>query len=134
MITYVLLIKLEKDRRITVGELGEISFRKGCYAYVGSARRNMGKRLERHQRREKKLHWHIDYLLKESRITRIFVSDGEECEIARALAPVLESVPRFGCSDCSCGSHLFYSGDPMEVELCLGALGGMFLTRWKDGG
>lgn len=36
---------------------------KGCYLYIGSANiRNPLKRIERHFKKYKKLHWHIDYL------------------------------------------------------------------------
>ena len=30
-----------------------------------------------------------------------------ECEIAKKVAERGESVPRFGCSDCGCTSHLY---------------------------
>ncbi|OYV11184.1 MAG: hypothetical protein CG445_1163 [Methanosaeta sp. ASM2] len=38
-----------------------------------------------------------------------------ECRIARAIGERLVSVPRFGCSDCRCASHLHYS--EMEEEM-----------------
>ncbi|MDY6986268.1 MAG: GIY-YIG nuclease family protein [Candidatus Thermoplasmatota archaeon] len=118
MITYVLLIELQRTKEIEVGKLGVLRFKKGYYAYVGSAKRNMRQRLERHMREEKKLHWHIDYLLRESEIEEIFLSEKEECEVAKAFSPFY-SVPGFGCSDCSCGSHLFYSEDLRGLEAVL---------------
>jgi len=78
----------------------------------------MKKRLERHLRKEKKLHWHIDYLLRESEIEEIFLSEREECEVAKAFLP-FGYVPGFGCSDCLCRSHLFYSEDLGELEAVL---------------
>jgi Uri superfamily endonuclease len=32
----------------------------------------------------------------------------EECHIAHAFEQTLRSMPRFGCSDCACASHLFF--------------------------
>lgn len=29
--------------------------------YVGSAKANLTKRIERHKRKRKKMHWHLDY-------------------------------------------------------------------------
>jgi len=78
----------------------------------------MKKRLERHLRKEKKLHWHIDYLLRESEIEEIFLSEREECEVAKAFL-LFDSIPGFGCSDCSCRSHLFYSEDLWRLETVL---------------
>jgi sugar fermentation stimulation protein A len=41
--------------------------------------------------------------------------DDLECELASAMGNISEwSVPGFGCSDCSCPSHLFgFTTDPM---------------------
>jgi sugar fermentation stimulation protein A len=41
-----------------------------------------------------------------------------ECELNEMLADVAEhSVPGFGCSDCSCSSHLHYFRDDPASEL-----------------
>ena len=58
---YVLIIHLSQERDIVVGKLGELSFKKGYYAYVGSALGGLEGRIKRHFRKEKKAHWHIDY-------------------------------------------------------------------------
>ena len=70
-------------------------------------------RINRHLSDEKKLHWHIDYLLKnessEIRDVLYNISDKKiECDLAAIIAENGEGVPKFGCSDCNCNSHLIY--------------------------
>ncbi len=62
---YFLLIKLAISKEIVIGKLGSMQFRKGYYIYVGSAMGNGGlrARVGRHLSGQKKMHWHIDYLL-----------------------------------------------------------------------
>ncbi len=108
--SYVLTIRLDKDTEIRVGKMGSINFTKGFYHYVGSALNGIEKRVERHMRNGKKLHWHIDYLLEKARVTDVLMIEGEkrlECEISAKLSEKMESVKGFGCSDCRCESHLF---------------------------
>ena len=107
---YALLIKMER-RKIKIGALGNMEFKSGYYVYIGSAQRNMGKRIERHFRREKKLKWHIDYLLEYGEIIDfITVNLGKEWEekIAKKLEKEFEFIPKFGSSDSHAKSHLFY--------------------------
>jgi len=109
--SYVLLIRIDKDSSIDIGKIGKIDFKKGVYVYVGSAMNNIKHRIERHLKKEKKLHWHIDYLLEKSRIVNTYYRESnirEECKIANVLNQHLSFIPNFGCSDCSCKSHLFY--------------------------
>ena len=40
-----------------------MSFKKGCYGYMGSALNGLEQRVRRHLSTQKKLHWHVDYLL-----------------------------------------------------------------------
>jgi Uri superfamily endonuclease len=63
MATYCLITQLNKNSTIKVGKLGEIDFKKGYYVYVGSALNSIDSRVWRHLSKEKKLFWHIDYLL-----------------------------------------------------------------------
>lgn len=114
--TYVLLIRLEKDTDISIGSLNNISFRKGYYAYVGSGQGSLEKRVERHFSKEKKRNWHIDYLLENAEITEAlyFESGKEECRLADAMAKKFEGIRGFGCSDCKCPAHLFYSEKGMR--------------------
>lgn len=112
--SYVLLVRLAGKKRIGIGKLGEIEFGPGYYAYVGSAMNGLDKRVSRHLGSRKKLFWHIDYLLQYADVVEVFqVASPErlECRIARKLAENYHPIPGFGCSDCRCGSHFFYSCD-----------------------
>ena len=60
---YQLKIKIKQNITQTIGALGECSFPKGDYIYTGSAMKNLKSRIARHRRKDKKLRWHIDYLL-----------------------------------------------------------------------
>lgn len=123
--TYCLLINLENDSQIKVGKLGELDFKKGGYVYVGSALNSLEGRIKRHLSSDKKLHWHVDYLLthEDSKIMDVIytVNDSRvECEVAHIIAEKGVGVDHFGCSDCKCDSHLFYFEklDNLE-EYCL---------------
>jgi Uri superfamily endonuclease len=110
--TYVLVISLPTPQRIVVGRLGEIGFNAGWYAYVGSAMAGFKSRLPRYSKKIEKPHWHIDFLLRVASLRRIVIypaSERLECQIAGVLSKRFESVAGFGCSDCKCQSHLFYS-------------------------
>lgn len=114
--TYALLLRLEKPEDIVVGRLGKFAFPAGYYLYVGSALGPGGlqARLARHLRAEKRLHWHIDYLIQRTQLIEIWSIASRkrlECilaEIARNLPGAQAPVPRFGSSDCRCPSHLIY--------------------------
>ena len=123
---YILILNLKKAKKIHIGRLGEKKFPKGYYCYVGSARKNLTKRIERHKRTRKNLHWHIDYLRNSTEFIAalpVRSSDRLECEIADALSHIATlPVPGFGSSDCSCSSHLFRMeesplGSPKFIEL-----------------
>lgn len=112
--SYVLLIKLPEEQTVTVGSLGDVYFPCGFYAYVGSAMGGIKSRLGYHLKRDKKRHWHIDYLLERATIVDVSICetrDRSECAIARALSSQFDSIPSFGSSDCRCRSHLFFDGD-----------------------
>ena len=116
---YIIIMRLEKARDIAVGSLGPRHFKKGYYLYVGSARKNLQARMDRHRRQGKNLFWHIDYLRAEASFCAAVPVRGTvvaECELARAVADVSSwQAPGFGCSDCSCPSHLFaVAGDPLK--------------------
>lgn len=109
MTCYIVVFRLEKEKTIRVGALGEMGFKPGYYAYVGSAKRNLAKRIERHASKNKKLHWHIDYFSVEAQYVTARLSAQGECELAGEVhGKGGKPVPRFGCSDCSCRSHLFF--------------------------
>ena len=109
---YVIVIQINRDTNMKIGALGKLSFTKGQYAYVGSAQKNLQKRIKRHLRKQKHIFWHLDYLLDNpaSKPAKIFfkqASKTEECRIAQEISARNEAVAGFGCSDCSCKSHLF---------------------------
>ncbi|MBN1761754.1 MAG: DUF123 domain-containing protein [Methanomicrobia archaeon] len=122
--TYVLIIENHVDTELRIGRIGHIPFKKGFYAYVGSALAGLEQRIGRHRRdlgNNKKLHWHIDYLLASPAVElkEVVCAETEarkECEIAMNLNQQLESIPKFGCSDCSCTSHLFFCNDGAELK------------------
>jgi Uri superfamily endonuclease len=114
--SYILCIKIKRDRRVKVGALGRIDFPAGRYIYVGSALNSLIPRLERHLRTARGegrvAHWHIDYLLREPgvEIEAIYATDWAvrmECEISVNVAERGDPIPYFGCSDCTCKSHLY---------------------------
>jgi sugar fermentation stimulation protein A len=117
---YLLIMKLPQECRLQAGSLGRIRLQPGWHIYVGSGKRNLGARIARHHRRRKKLHWHIDYLLARvnpADVTSLPIRSRHdlECELAKDVAAVAAgSTPGFGCSDCSCTSHLFrFVGNPL---------------------
>lgn len=116
-----MIIDVKKDALIDVGAIGKIRFEKGKYAYVGSAQNNLEKRISRHLSKNKKIRWHIDYLLKDesTKIIRIFYKEApknEECNTAKSLIKGGIPVYKFGCSDCRCISHLFKIENTKAIE------------------
>ena len=111
---YTLLITLNTPATISVGKLGKVSFPEGHYAYVGSALNGLSGRINRHLKEGKRLYWHVDYFLCESKIVEVVYGLTErkkECTLASQLAREMTPVVGFGCSDCPCKSHLFYCRD-----------------------
>jgi Uri superfamily endonuclease len=111
LITYQLDILLAEPARLSIGKLGVFDFPAGRYVYTGSARCNIEARIARHLRHEKKLKWHIDYLLASPQVSIIKVMQYAipECEMNQRTAGRI-LIPGFGASDChaGCGSHLKY--------------------------
>ena len=107
---YVLLIEVSEDLKVK-----EFEIPKGFYFYVGSA---LGKsislenRVSRHFKKEKRLKWHIDFLLTHPKaaLKKVLLFPSKqrlECKISRLLqAQTQISIKGFGCSDCKCFSHL----------------------------
>ena len=122
---YLLLLELPKPLILTIGKLGTIHFEKGWYAYIGSALNGLDQRIQRHLRTNKKTHWHIDYLLPYTEIVSVFYKENnqsEECKIAQSLESNFENIPGFGCSDCTCTSHLFRVSSE-DINRIVGSLG-----------
>ncbi|MFA4835487.1 MAG: GIY-YIG nuclease family protein [Dehalococcoidia bacterium] len=133
--SYILLIALDRDATITVGKLGIFSFPPGYYLYAGSALGGLTSRINRHLRCDKKLHWHIDYLLAHSAVIEVWcvsLEDRLECLFAEAallLPKVQVPVKGFGSSDCRCPSHLFYQPERPTIVDFQAALDQISLCR-----
>ncbi len=128
---YILLLRLARDARLEAGALGRLDFRAGWYAYIGSARRALSRRLARHLRLAKRRHWHIDALRASAADVKALAIRGTrrgECELAAAVRAISDgSVPRFGASDCRCAGHLFcFADDPLHT-----ARFQRLLTDWR---
>jgi Uri superfamily endonuclease len=111
---------------VRVGALGNLTFNAGWHIYVGSALGSGGlKRLDRHislaHMHNKKPKWHIDYLLTNPAFSLRYAiysltQEQYECRLAQSLRK--SGILGFGCSDCSCSSHLlFRKQDPREEIL-----------------
>ncbi len=76
---------------------------------MGSAKKNMLKRIERHLRNKKKKFWHIDYLLHYAAAKRVWIGNFPEEKMAAILSKKMEiPVLGFGSSDKKSKAHLFY--------------------------
>ena len=110
--TYALVLFLPDSRKFRIGALGFIAFPKGYYVYVGSGLNGLESRVLRHLSKKKKVFWHIDYFIPHTRAISVLMVNQKrrlECKISRACASVADRIIlKFGCSDCRCGSHLFY--------------------------
>ncbi|MDP7529373.1 MAG: GIY-YIG nuclease family protein [Candidatus Marinimicrobia bacterium] len=122
--TYLLILENRKKITLSVGALGEISFPKGYYIYVGSAFGPGGLRgrLRHHISPVKQPRWHVDYLRPQMTLSEIWYTNDikkREHDWAKALSSMPgTSIPKrgFGSSDCRCETHLFhYNEMPGDV-------------------
>jgi Uri superfamily endonuclease len=114
--TYQIMLHVEKPLQLQVGSLGVRRFPQGRYVYVGRASKGLAQRMQRHLKKDKLRHWHIDYLTSHPQVTveevRIVSSDpNRECAtIKNLLTNEGYQVPvvGFGSSDCrsGCPAHL----------------------------
>jgi len=110
---YQLVIRLVEERIISVGRRGRFTFPSGYYVYTGRAMRGLESRIARHLRRDKKMRWHIDYLLRHASVIEVrrYGGDLSECALSRTVGTLPGSrivVQGFGSSDCRCPAHLFH--------------------------
>ena len=123
MATYALIIRVASDCRIMVGKRGVIRFPRGWYLYIGSAKAGLRARLKRHLSQQKKLRWHIDYVLAHPEVSlrEIRVAERDiECLTAQELLNAgLASVIKkgLGSSDCKCPSHLIHGAGALRAIL-----------------
>jgi Uri superfamily endonuclease len=136
--TYALVLSCASDARIQIGRLGTMHLQRGYYVYLGSALGPGGlrSRIAHHQKLSTRPHWHIDYLRAHTRFSRVWLShDGSrgEHEWARAMQKVKGATipfPRFGASDCTCASHLYFF-KRCPIQICLPG-GLLALTQDKE--
>jgi len=121
---YLLEIHIKKTIQINANRFIGFHFPKGFYYYSGSAQKNLSHRLERHLRKEKVIHWHIDYLTTNPacKIKTIFIaneaSKNLECDFVKLLLcdfKLTIAADKFGNGDCkACNSHLLYSKNKID--------------------
>jgi len=94
--TYALVMSLKGEVAIVVGRLvmkgktfagSEITFPPGYYVYFGSAHGGLSARVSRHLKREKRLHWHIDYLTRFADVMEVWYALESNEWIARREKP-----------------------------------------------
>ena len=128
---YVLVFRLDEERRVRVGRLGIFTFPRGWYTYTGSALKGLSARIRRHRSSVKRVYWHIDYLLEYASIERVAeipTAERIECALHACLMSMKDCrmpVKGFGSSDCGCVSHLLYWGEKTppansEIARCTG--------------
>lgn len=111
---YQIYFELRNETEIYIPRFGQVLFRKGLYVYTGSGGNNVIKRINRHLKRGKNEHWHIDFVLPIAKILLIKIirakSRKTECQINLETQKKLGGifpVKRFGSTDCrDCPSHL----------------------------
>jgi len=117
---YLFLLRLPDARVLQIGRLGEFDLDAGWYIYVGSAMAGLDARLQRHRRRRKRVHWHIDHLREaadEVVPLPIRSSRRQECDLAADVGSTYRlAIPRFGASDCNCSGHLFFAGPTSPLD------------------
>lgn len=116
---YLLELQVKNPIQIAAKKFLNKEFEKGFYYYSGSAQKNLLQRLERHLRKEKIIHWHIDHLTANDsvEIKALFIANESlknlECEFISSLSAVFGlqvAAVGFGNGDChNCSSHLLYS-------------------------
>ena len=128
--TYALVLWSDASTCARIGRWGRLNVRPGYYIYVGSALGPGGvlARVSRHCREPKSKHWHIDYLREFTILASVWYCHSpirlEHCW-AEAFANLneTEQVKGFGCSDCRCESHLFFSVSEPKLARFAAAIG-----------
>jgi Uri superfamily endonuclease len=121
--TYALILKSDSIAHVQIGRWGMLDLQPGYYIYVGSAFGPGGvkARVSRHLRKDKQKHWHIDYLREHLTPIEVWFSYQRkhlEHEWAESLfkMPEMSPVQGFGCSDCKCDAHLFFTLETPESQ------------------
>lgn len=126
---YAIIINISEKLDLNIGKNRNYNFLPGYYIYIGSAfgthSNNIENRLSRHFSNNKKLFWHIDYLLNCSKIKIIKAFYAKtnlkkECELSAQFFNYSNAdlYKNFGNSDCKadCNTHLYYFGNISNLE------------------
>ncbi len=120
--SYILLLKNPRKFSSKIRQLGMRNFPAGFYIYVGSALNGLSMRLQRHKRKNKKKHWHIDHIFPKRLKLHKEISFRRKDRIEEALANDFSQISEdeiagFGASDSRMKSHLFYfANDPYHKQ------------------
>lgn len=121
--TYALILRSPTNAAAQVGRWGRLELKQGYYIYVGSAFGPGGvrARVSRHVRRHKPRRWHLDYVREFLRPMSVWYTHDPrrlEHSWARLFSNMtgLSSIQGFGCSDCNCHSHLFYTRQEPDLH------------------
>ncbi len=127
--SYLLWYFLSRGQDIEVGRLGPQFFRRGWYAYCGSAFGPGGLRgrLRHHLGETAKPHWHIDYFKAYASLRKLWLCAGinMEHDWSRMLVEELGGeLPchGFGASDCQCRSHFVYFPSQLSIRAASSAI------------
>ena len=126
---YALIISIKEEISLNIGKNRYYTFLPSNYVYIGSAlgkySNNIENRLKRHFSNNKKLFWHIDYLLANPKVKPLQAiyartDQKKECELSAQLAKYSNSdlFSNFGNSDCraGCNTHLYYFDRNSNLE------------------
>ena len=114
--TYALVLTAGISSSVEIGKLGTLALMPGIYLYIGSAFGPGGlrARVAHHRKIATRPHWHLDYLRPKTSLKSAWYScdaDKREhlwAEVAGEMHGATVLLGRFGASDCSCATHLFY--------------------------
>ncbi len=104
MPAYLLVVRLPADA-VVKAKGRTFHLPAGRYVYVGSY--TTFHRPLRHLKGEKRLRWHIDYLLEKGEVEALYLSSSGEEGLAEYLQQFLPAVKGFGSSDSRAKGHLF---------------------------
>ncbi len=108
---YLVFFRLNEEKFVEVGALGEIKFEPGIYVYIGSAMKSLESRVQRHVSGSKEnSHWHIDYFSAVAEplgFAAFAVSSKWECIFSQVADDNWVSIDGFGASDCNCDAHIY---------------------------
>ena len=131
--SYFLVIWLERDKLVQTKKKS-FKLNRGYYVYIGSAMNSLEKRVARHFRKDKKLHWHVDFLLKEAELLDAYLIPSEERleeKLSGDVAKFADGIEGFGASDLK-GVHTnLYYFDEVNPEKKLENLLSNLGLRWK---